>query len=134
MEQATANTAQATAAEIAAEAAPQILTAAVEIVRKWSFADVVGRFEPLAEMAGRHGLLASLFGSTLERGIGNDLDVLMSPRRDMRPDRDGFLAEFGGVETARTIDESKNIWCIKLSKGGRYYDFAFGTVGKPRGA
>lgn len=101
-------------------------------IRKWIVTEIPGRFGPLQKMAERHGLLASIFGSVANEGGGNDLDVLMSSRRDMTPDRDGFLAEFGGVEVVRTVDESKNIWCIKLAKGGRYYDFAFGTVGKPR--
>jgi hypothetical protein len=119
------------ATPVAGTQAPQ---AAVEKVRKWTFADVVGRFEPIAQMAERHGLLASLFGSTLERGIGNDLDVLMTARREMEPDREGFLAEFGGVEVNSKVNEAKGISCIKLAKDGRYYDFVFGTVsGKPRG-
>lgn len=104
------------------------------IIRRWTFADVVERFEPVAQMAERHGLLASLFGSTLERGIGNDLDVLMTPRREKEQDDEGFLAEFGGVEIRRHLHEAKGISSIKIAKNGRYYDFVFGTVsGKPRG-
>jgi hypothetical protein len=102
-------------------------------IRRWTFAEVPARFGPIQELAEKHGLLASLFGSTVQEGIGRDLDVLMTVRREMTPDYDGFLSEFGGREVYRKVKESKGIRCVKVAKAGRYYDFVFGTVsGKPR--
>jgi hypothetical protein len=97
-------------------------------IRRWTFAEVPARFGPIQVLAEKHGLLASLFGSTVQEGIGRDLDVLMTARREKTPDYDGFLSEFGGREVYRKVKESKGIRCVKVAKQGRYYDFVFGTV------
>jgi hypothetical protein len=102
-------------------------------IRPWSFVDTVTRFGAVEELAEKYGYLASIFGGTVSRGAGRDLDILMTPRREMIATRDGFLAAFGGEEVHRNVDESKGIWSIELARNGRIYDFVFGTVGKPRG-
>jgi hypothetical protein len=111
-----------------------ISAAAVEAIRPWSFVDTLSRFHAVEELAAKHGYLASIFGGTVSRGTGRDLDILMTPRRGMTATRDEFLEAFGGVEVHRNIDEAQGIWSIELARRGRIYDFVFGTVGKPRGS
>ena len=108
-------------------------TRAVETVRKWTFCDVNERFLPLAKLADEHGLLASLFGSTILYGLGNDLDVLMTERKDEVADVEGFLKKFGGQELSRKDRPEKGIFSVKVEKRGRYYDFCFGKVSEDRG-
>lgn len=104
-----------------------------QLIRRWTFADVVTRFPAVDELAAKFGFLASAFGSTLSRGTGRDLDVLMTARREMVQDAKGFLQAFGGEEVHRNVDASRGIFSVERARNGRIYDFVFGTVGKPRG-
>jgi hypothetical protein len=73
-------------------------------------------------------MLASLYGSTILYGIGNDLDVMMTEQKDGKPNIEDFLREFGGKEMHRTVEPRR--FSVKVEKRGRYYDFCFENIGK----
>lgn len=109
-----------------------IQAAVVAPITRWTLAEAVAEFPALSELAEQHGFRASMFGSVLIAGGGNDLDLLLSPFGSLPNSEVQFLAKFGGVLKETRFAPSHNVRAFKVEKNGRLYDFVFGGFWKPR--
>lgn len=104
------------------------ITRAIE----WELADAAAEFPTLSELAERHGFRLSMFGSVLNKGRGNDLDLLLSPFGSREQSEVGFLDEFGGKLKGSRLNRSHNVRAFQVEKNGKLYDFVFGGFWRPR--
>jgi len=92
----------------------------------WTIEDVPACFARVAEIADRHGYIATLFGSTVKEGKGRDLDVMMVSRFGESQDWVHFLAEFGGVLKALYRRRDRSNHSYEIAREGKLYHFVFG--------
>ncbi len=109
------------------------MTAATIPVRKWTLKEAAEVFPALSELAEEHGYRLLMFGSVLNKGEGDDLDLQMAPFKATEQSEVRFLAQFGGVLKDSRIDVRRGFRRFKLLRDGRLYDFNFGGFWKPRG-
>jgi len=102
------------------------------VVDRWTLAEAVAEFPALSELAESCGYRLSMFGSTLLKGEGNDLDLLLSPFGSTPQTEVRFLREFGGVLKSTRLNVAHNVKAFEVEKNGRLYDFVFGGFWRPR--
>jgi hypothetical protein len=96
----------------------------------WALVDVANEFAHVSGLADDCGYLASIFGGTVKKGVGRDLDLLLTPYANRRQNRDLFLHEFGGSVLKRFEDARLGFDSLEVVKGGQIYHFVFGSIRK----
>lgn len=91
-------------------------------------AEVPAVFAEIGELADKHGYIACLFGSTVKRGDGRDLDVMMLSRFGERQCWREFLAAFGGTVVKQYHREpvERGNHSYEVERAGKLYHFVFG--------
>jgi hypothetical protein len=89
----------------------------------WDIARAVTFFRWFEPTCSSYGFRAAVFGSVMRDGVGNDLDIVIFPRRHIRQDLGGLLRVMAGVAVSVTpggADESADFSLYEFSLNGGY--------------
>ena len=94
----------------------------------WTLSEAIPLIQKIAPIAKRHGFSVALYGSVLEKGSGDDLDLFFVTQDDDICDVQGSVSEIGqlsGIRSCGEIHWGRGAFCIIHLQNGERIDAQF---------